>query len=492
MHHQHTLRDHFAPFRQNIIGQDAKFETPYGVKKIIYADWTASGRMYQPIEDVINNKIYPFVANTHTETNVTGSTMTLAYKRSKEIIKAHVNAIDGDILISSNSGMTGVVNKLQRIIGIKLHETFQGRISLEEDERPVIFVTHMEHHSNQTSWIETTGDVVVIGATADGLVDLDSFASLLEKYNNRKLKIAAVTSCSNVTGIFTPYHSIAGMIHKAGGYCFVDFACSAPYIDIDMHPANPDEYLDAIYFSPHKFLGGPGSSGIVIFNQKLYNNKIPDNPGGGTVDWTNPWGEHKYHDEIEAREDGGTPAFLQTIRVALCIRLKEKMGVQNILAREHELLDKIWKKCATIPNLRVLADHHKNRLGVISFYIDNLHFNLAVKLLNDRFGIQMRGGCSCAGTYGHYLLEVSHEKSKLLTDEISKGFLANKPGWIRMSIHPTTNNDEMDFILDALEQLSLHHLEWMKDYVYDPHTNEFNHKSGMLTEKLIVDQWFDD
>ncbi|MFZ1455441.1 MAG: aminotransferase class V-fold PLP-dependent enzyme, partial [Saprospiraceae bacterium] len=462
MHHQHTLRDHFAPFRQNIIGQDAKFETPYGVKKIIYADWTASGRMYQPIEDVINNKIYPFVANTHTETNVTGSTMTLAYKRSKEIIKAHVNAIDGDILISSNSGMTGVVNKLQRIIGIKLHETFKGRISLEEDERPVIFVTHMEHHSNQTSWIETTGDVVVIGATADGLVDLDSFASLLEKYNNRKLKIAAVTSCSNVTGIFTPYHSIAGMIHKAGGYCFVDFACSAPYIDIDMHPANPDEYLDAIYFSPHKFLGGPGSSGIVIFNQKLYNNKIPDNPGGGTVDWTNPWGEHKYHDEIEAREDGGTPAFLQTIRVALCIRLKEKMGVQNILAREHELLDKIWEKCATIPNLRVLADHHKNRLGVISFYIDNLHFNLAVKLLNDRFGIQMRGGCSCAGTYGHYLLEVSHEKSKLLTDEISKGFLANKPGWIRMSIHPTTTNDEMDFILNALEQLCLHHQEWME------------------------------
>lgn len=150
------------------------------------------------------------------------------------------------------------------------------------------------------------------------------------------------------------------------------------------------------------------------------------------------------------------------------------------------------EKCATIPNLRVLADHHKNRLGVISFYIDNLHFNLAVKLLNDRFGIQMRGGCSCAGTYGHYLLEVSHEKSKLLTDEISKGFLANKPGWIRMSIHPTTTNDEMDFILDALEQLSLHHQEWMKDYVYDPHTNEFNHKSGMLTEKLIVDQWFDD
>jgi len=350
----------------------------------------------------------------------------------------------------------------------------------------------MEHHSNQTSWIETTGDVVVIGATPDGLVDLESFATLLEKYKNRSLKIAAVTSCSNVTGIFTPYHTMAGMIHRAGGYCFVDFACSAPYIDINMHPGIQDEYLDAIYFSPHKFLGGPGSSGIVIFNQKLYNNRVPDNPGGGTVDWTNPWGEHKYHDEIEAREDGGTPAFLQTIRVALCIQLKDQMGVQNILEREHELLEKIWKKLATLPNLHTLADQHKHRLGVISFYIDDLHFNLAVKLLNDRFGIQMRGGCSCAGTYGHYLLEVSHEKSKLLTDEISKGFLANKPGWVRMSIHPTTTNDEMDFILDALEQLCLNHKEWARDYDYDPQTNEFIHKSGMFTEKSIVDQWFDD
>lgn len=492
MNTQKCIETHFAEFRNHIIGHDAKFETPYGIKKVIYADWTASGRMYKPIEDLLNNRFYPFVANTHTETNMTGSAMTLAYKKSKEIIKKHVNAKDGDILISSNSGMTGVVNKLQRIIGIKIHEKFQDRITLTEEERPVIFVTHMEHHSNQTSWIETTGDVIVIGATKDGLVDLDDFALLLEKYKLRKTKIAAITSCSNVTGIFTPYHTMAGMIHRAGGYCFVDFACSAPYIDIDMHPSKKDEYLDAIYFSPHKFLGGPGSSGILIFNQQLYNNRVPDNPGGGTVDWTNPWGEHKYHEEIEAREDGGTPAFLQTIRVALCIMLKEKMGVTNILEREHSLLDKIWKKLATLPNLRVLADHHKERLGVISFYIDDLHFNLAVKLLNDRFGIQMRGGCSCAGTYGHYLLEVSYEKSKLLTDEISKGFLANKPGWIRMSIHPTTTDDEMDYILDALEQLCLHHKEWAKDYIYDPHTNEYTHISHNLTEKQIVDQWFDE
>ncbi|MBK8349887.1 MAG: aminotransferase class V-fold PLP-dependent enzyme [Saprospiraceae bacterium] len=485
-----ALEQYFDTFRKNIIGIDQEFETPYGRKKVVYADWTASGRMYMPIEKIMIEKISPFVANTHTETNVTGSSMTLAYKKARHIIKKHVNAIEGDILISSNSGMTGVVNKLQRIIGIKIHEKFQDRIKLNENERPVIFVTHMEHHSNQTSWIETTGEVIVIGACANGTVDLENFSHLLEKYKDRRVKIAAITSCSNVTGIDTPYHQMAGMIHREGGYCFVDFACSAPYIDINMHPADQEEYLDAIYFSPHKFLGGPSSSGILIFNQKLYSNRVPDNPGGGTVDWTNPWGEHKYHEEIEAREDGGTPGFLQTIRVALCILLKEQMGVTNILAREHEILDKIWAKFAVIPNLRVLADQHKERLGVISFYIDGLHFNLAVKLLNDRFGIQMRGGCSCAGTYGHYLLEVSHEKSKKLTDEISKGLLSNKPGWVRMSIHPIMTDEEIDYILNSLEQLSLNHTLWAEDYNYDIFTNEYTHLTEPSTEQKLVDEWF--
>ncbi|MBC7886190.1 MAG: aminotransferase class V-fold PLP-dependent enzyme [Saprospiraceae bacterium] len=485
-----SLEQYFLPFRNNIIGIDQEFYSPYGRKKIIYADWTASGRMYRPIEDILTEKIAPFVANTHTETNTTGSAMTIAYKQAKHIIKNHVHALDGDILISSNAGMTGVVNKLQRIIGIKLHEKFQDKIIIQQKERPVIFVTHMEHHSNQTSWIETIGEVVVIRACKDGKVDLDHFENLIEEYKDRRVKIAAITSCSNVTGIDTPYHKIAGMIHRAGGFCFVDFACSAPYIDINMHPENPEESLDAIYFSPHKFLGGPSSSGILIFNQKLYSNRVPDSPGGGTVDWTNPWGEHKYHDEIEAREDGGTPAFLQTIRVALCIQLKEEMGVANMLKREHELLTRVWKKFAGIPNLRVLADKHKNRLGVVSFYIDDLHFNLAVKLLNDRYGIQMRGGCSCAGTYGHYLLEVSFEKSKILTDEISSGFLANKPGWIRMSVHPTTTDAEMDEILDALEQLCIHHKTWAKDYVYDSHNNEFRHQSGPVMEETLVNTWY--
>lgn len=484
------LEKYFDRFRRNIIGIDQTFESPYGTQRIVYADWTASGRLYGPIENLLLNEIYPFVGNTHTETTITGSTMTEAYHKAREIIKKHVGASHQDVLISSNSGMTGVINKFQRILGLKLHERFRDKISIPESERPIVFCTHMEHHSNQTTWLETIADVEVIHATDEGLVDLEYFKQLLVKYANRPVKIAAITSCSNVTGIFTPYHEIARIIHEAGGLCFVDFACAAPYIDINMRPADPLEHLDAIYFSPHKFLGGPGTSGILIFDPKLYKNKVPDHPGGGTVDWTNPWGEHKYTDEIEAREDGGTPAFLQTIKVALCVRLKEEMGVRNMLKREHELLSKIWTRLESLPNLHLLAGALKNRLGVISFYIDDLHYNLGVKLLNDRYGIQVRGGCSCAGTYGHYLLNVSHEKSKNITEKISKGDLADKPGWIRMSIHPTTTDAEMDFILDAIAALSQSFPEWSTDYVYQPRTNEYVHRNEIRASSDRVDNWY--
>lgn len=485
-----SLESYFDQFRQQIIGLNQHFESPYGKNRILYADWTASGRMYQPIEDILGRDIGPYVGNTHTETTITGSSMTLAYHRAKDIIKNHVNANEHDILISSNSGMTGVVNKLQRILGLKLHEKFANKFDIPENDRPIVFCSHMEHHSNQTSWLETICNVEVIRACPKGACDLEHLAEMLDKYKDRKIKIAAITSCSNVTGIFTPYYDIAKMMHQHDGLCFVDFACSAPYIDIDMHPADPEAYLDAIYFSPHKFLGGPSSSGILLFNQKLYSNKVPDNPGGGTVDWTNPWGEHKYYEAIEAREDGGTPSFLQTMRVALCIQLKEKMTSQKILEREHELMDIIWPKLSSVKNLHILADNHKDRLGVFSFYIEDLHYNLAVKLLNDRFGIQVRGGCSCAGTYGHYLLEVSYEKSRSITETISLGDMTNKPGWVRMSIHPTMTDNEVNFICDAICELAENHNAWAIDYNYCNKTNEFSHKDGNCGESKLVDQWF--
>lgn len=428
------MEAYFEPFRNNVVGLNQYFDSPYGKKKIIYADWTASGRLYRPIEEKLLNEIGPYVANIHTETSITGSVMTHAYHDAREIIKKHVNASKDDVLITEGSGMTGAINKFQRILGIKLNENLKEHIKVPEEKRPIVFVSHMEHHSNQTSWLETIAKVVVIPSNPEGLPSLEALQNLLEEYQQVPIKIAAVTGCSNVTGIRTNYHQIAKIMHQNNGLCFVDFACSAPYVKINMHPENEDEYLDAITFSPHKFLGGPGTSGVLIFNKKLYKNLVPDNPGGGTVSYTNPWGDHDYIDDIETREDGGTPGFLQAIKIALSIELKEKMGVQNILDREHELTDIIFKKLATIANLKILAPNHTDRLGVISFYIEDAHYNLVVKLLNDRFGIQTRGGCSCAGTYGHYLLNVDQTTSKSIELKILEGCLIERPGWIRMCL----------------------------------------------------------
>ncbi len=486
-----SLEQHFQKFRDNIIGIDQEFMSPFGRKKLIYTDWTASGRLYRPIEEKLIRDYGPFVANTHTETTVSGTAMTLAYHKARHIIKEHVNAGKDDVLITTGTGMTGCVNKFQRILGLKVPENLRSYMQIPDEKRPVVFISHMEHHSNQTSWLETIAHVEVIPACDQGLLCMDSFRELLEKHKDRTLKIASITSCSNVTGIQTPYFEVAKMMHAVNGVCFVDFACSAPYVEIDMHPADPEAYLDAIFFSPHKFLGGPGTSGVLIFNSKLYQNMVPDHPGGGTVSWTNPWGEHKYIDDIEDREDGGTPGFLQAIKTALAIRLKEQMGVENILEREHEMVSYVFDEFSKIPNLTILADSHRNRLGVISFYIHDLHFNLGVKILNDRFGIQTRGGCSCAGTYGHYLLHVDFETSHKLTDKISAGELIEKPGWIRMSFHPTTTNEELQFVCNSIKSLAENFREWSDDYVYNRNTNEFVHKNAVSEEHQMVTGWFE-
>ena len=483
------LENYFLSFRENIIGIDQYFISPYGKMKIIYTDWTASGRLYRPIEEKLMNNFGPFVANTHTETTVSGTAMTMAYHQARNIIKHHVNANSNDVLITDGTGMTGVVNKFQRILGLKVPESLKNYIEIPVENKPIVFISHMEHHSNQTSWLETIADVVIIPANENGLFCLNNFTTLLHKYKDRKLKIASITSCSNVTGIKTPYYEVAKLMHEFDGFCFVDFACSGPYVKIDMH-VNEECYLDAIFVSPHKFLGGPGTSGVLVFNSKLYKNLIPDNPGGGTVSWTNPWGKHKYIDSIEEREDGGTPGFLQVIKTALAIQLKEEMGIENILNRENNLVNYVFSKLENIENLNILANNHQDRLGVISFYINDLHFNLGVKLLNDKFGIQTRGGCSCAGTYGHFLLNVDQEKSHNLVCQIDSGDLIQKPGWIRMSIHPTTTNKEIEFVCESIIALTENHKIWELDYNYNKKSNEFIHKNAKPLEQEMVMQWF--
>jgi len=485
-----SLEKYFDKFRKNIIGINQVYNTPFGEQKIIYADWIASGRLYQPIEQKIQNEFGPFVANTHTETSETGTLMTHSYHYAQKLIKQHVNAGPNDVLLQAGFGMTAVINKLQRILGLKGCSKRSKSQCPRDDDKPVVFITHMEHHSNQTSWYETIADVVIIEPDENLLVDPGKLKEQLEKYKDRKLKIGSFSAASNVTGVKPPFYKLAKLMHEYGGVCFIDFAASAPYAEINMHPEDPMEKLDAIFFSPHKFLGGPGTAGIIIFDSSLYNCEVPDNPGGGTVDWTNRWGEYKYIDDIELREDGGTPGFLQAIKTALTFELKDQMGIENIENREKELIPRAFRGLKAIPSVRILADNVIDRIGALSFYIENVHFNLVVKLLSDRYGIQVRGGCACAGTYGHYLLDVSYDYSREITDLINHGDLSQKPGWIRWSIHPTSLDSEIDYFVYAVDEIAKNHKKWGMEYEYDKQSNEFAHKDMKGKSNYDLNKWF--
>ena len=482
-----SLENYFQQFSKGVVGNKHYFKTLYGQQKLVYADWIASGRLYAPIEEKMQYNIGPMVANTHSFSSETGKASTYAYKLARKIIKEHVNANEDDILVTTGTGMTGAIVKLQRIIGLR--KSFKHKPNRQD--RPVVFITHMEHHSNHVSWMETLADVVILDCDENKLVDVNSLEQKLLEYADRPIKIGAFTACSNVTGIITPYQELAKIMHKHNGYCVVDFAASAPYVKMDMHPADPEAYLDAIAFSPHKFLGGPGSCGVLVFNKKLYNAKCPDTPGGGNVKWTNPWGSYSYFDDIEVKEDGGTPGFLQTIRAALAIRLKDQMEVTKIHKREEELLQLSYQKLSEINGLEILGSTDVPRIGCISFTIKNIHYNLIVRLLNDRFGIQVRGGWSCASTYGHYLFDIDKKESKKITRNIIQKDLTNKPGWVRLSLHPLMINEDIIFISDALKEIQKKIALWKCDYQYNSNTNEWDClQRGDQEIKQEVCKWF--
>lgn len=482
---QSELEKYFSKFRENTIGSNHVFSSAYGNQKMIYADWIASGRLYRPIEALLCSTIGPMVANTHSFSSETGKASTYAYQYAREFIKKHVNAADNDILVTTGTGMTAALSKLQRIIGLKDDCSIKTT-----NERPVVFLTHMEHHSNQVPWYEINADVVILPSNPDNLVDPQVLEKEIKKYASRALKIGSFTACSNVTGIITPYYQLAKIMHQNGGLCFIDFAASAPYVTIDMHPEDPQERLDAIFFSPHKFLGGPGSCGILVFNERLYKADFPDNPGGGNVKYTTPWGDFCYSDAIEVKEDGGTPGFLQVMRTALCLQLKMQMGIENMRARENELLELFYFQIQKMPNIKILGDVTSERIGCVSFTIEGIHYNLAVRLLNDRFGIQVRGGWSCASTYAHSLFGIDRKKSDEITAGILDKNLTAKPGWIRLSLHPTMTNADLLHVCNALKSIILNFKEWQKDYTYNACNNEFENLSLPDPLKEEVKNWF--
>ncbi|GAA5416063.1 cysteine desulfurase [Paraliobacillus ryukyuensis] len=489
---KNELENYFDHFRKNVVGYNQLIKTPYGDKRMIYADWTASGRLYRPIEAKLLHKVGPWIGNTHTESTITGSTTTAAYDYAKDVIKKHVNANENDVLIATGAGMTDAVNKLQRLMGIRVPKQLQQNMKINEADRPIIFVSHMEHHSNYLSWKETIGDCIMLPADQYGNVDTVVLEHYLKQYTHRKLKIGAFTACSNVTGLQTDYHQLARLMHEYGGICFIDFAASAPYVAIDMHPTAPQECLDGIFFSPHKFLGGPGSSGLLLVSKNHITSDIPDNPGGGTVLWTDNWGGYKYSGHTEAREDGGTPGFLQLIRAALAIKLKEQMGVDAMQDRKREVIQLFVPLLNKMEGVSILGNAALQAcMGIISFRVEEIHHQLVVKLLNDRFGIQTRGGCSCAGPYGHYLLDIDPDSSAKMAKAAEAGNMALKPGWIRVSLHPIMSDKEVLAISYALQQIIEHKQEWAEDYDYDPKSDTFVYKHDSVMKNINMEQLFD-
>jgi selenocysteine lyase/cysteine desulfurase len=458
------LECYFKMYRKDIVGNEYYFKTHYGQQKLLYADWMASGRLYNTIEDILKNKIGPTLANTHSFSSQSGKITTYTYKQARKIIRTHVKANQEDILVTTGSGMTSAISKLIRITGWNHFK----------NEKPVVFITHMEHHSNQAPWYAIGAEVIILPPGDNMEVSPNILEKELQKYADRKIKIGSFTACSNVTGEITPYYELAAIMHRYGGQCFVDFAASAPYADIDMHPPGEENSLDAIFFSPHKFLGGPGACGILVFNRKLYNKPYPDNPGGGNVKWTTPWGDQNYFEDIETREDGGTPAILQVIRAALSMKLKEEMNIDKIEARERELLSLFYKRMQEISEIEILGNPNSKKIGCVSFNIRNIHYNLVVRLLNDRFGVQVRGGWSCASSFSHYLFNIDEEYSKTIMHNIDQKNLTAKPGWVRISLHPTFLDAEVQFICDAIKAIVYNIDSWEKDYRYNPVTNEFD------------------
>ncbi|MEX0622940.1 aminotransferase class V-fold PLP-dependent enzyme [Saccharospirillum sp.] len=419
----------------------------------LYADWTASGRLYRPIEERLVDVAGPMMANTHTEDSLTGRYMTEALDQAHQIMRHHVNAAAEDVVLFTGTGMTGALAKLVRMLGLWVHETHREAVLATLPHRPQVYVTHMEHHSNHTLWLETLAEVQIIPPTEAGTVDLDWLADSLSRVPADQPVLASVTAASNVTGVAAPYRAIARLLHQAGGHCFVDFACAAPYVDIDMHPTD-DEPLDAVFFSPHKFLGGPGASGVLVFNQSLYHNRVPEQPGGGTVVWTNPWGEHRFYQDIATRESGGTPGILQCLKAAMAAQLKDEIDVNAIQQRERELNQYFLQGLDRLPGIQCLAREQADRLSVFSLVIEGVHYQQAVQRLSHEFGIEARGGCACAGTYGHYLLNIDRATSRAITGQLDRGELAAKPGWVRLSFHPMMTTEDLDRILIALEALA--------------------------------------
>jgi len=499
----------FEFLRSQIVGIDAAFDTPFGRRLMVYCDYTASGRCLAFVERYLQSlqRIY---ANTHTEDDLTGRSMSRLLHAAERTIKEAVNAGPQGRIVAVGTGATGAIDKLQQIVGVALapatrkavgelmrdffgEEQFEAFKAHQRARQPVVFVGPYEHHSNEVTWRQGLATVVEVNLADDGSVDLAHLESLLKsaEYQGR-LRIGAFSAASNVTGMRSPVRAIAKLLHAHGAYACFDYAASAPYVEIDMNPpvdGNGDASIDAVFLSPHKFLGGPGSSGVLVFNERLYQRDLPPSVGGGgTVDYVSPIDQDFLRD-IEEREKAGTPGVLQTLKAALALDLKRGIGVGRIERREQELLSCAMARWSANERIEILGNPEPSRrIGIVSFNLREprgryLHPKFVTVLLNDLFGIQSRAGCSCAGPYGHRLLGIDQPTSELYRDWVRKGFQGIKPGWCRVGFHYTMDDAEAAYILDAVEFIAEWGHHFLPLYAFDPGTGMWSHRRYVETHE---------
>ena len=462
--------------REAVIGSQQRFNTPFGEKPLVYADYTASGRGLAFIEDYIREQVLPWYANTHTETSFTGAQTTALREQARQQIRSAVNGSADDQVIFCGPGATAAINKIIDILNLRLPRDLSDRYQLESqipsDQRPVIFIGPYEHHSNELPWRESIADVVSIPLTDCGQIDTAELESQLQAHAERPLRIGSFSAASNVTGIKSNVEKVTQILKRYDALAFWDYAAAAPYVGIDMQGETP---LDAVFISPHKFVGGPGTPGVLVVKKNVLGNSVPTVVGGGTVMYVTPE-DHLYIEDHERREEGGTPAIIESIRAGLVFKLQQEVGTDEIERREQSFVERAIKRFNAVSNIEILGGDTAPRLSIMSLRFRHghrdLHYGFVVSLLNDLFGIQVRGGCSCAGPYGHSLLGMDMNYSRDIETEIQNGAIVLRPGWVRLNFNYFIGEQEFEFLLRAIELVAEHGWRLLPYY-------QFNDKSGV-------------